>query len=1120
MSLFNKKSKKGFLLTLLTLVIFILMLGELVTYVLVSSNYYSLAGDTSVALNSGSATLNLNTSMGQFLSESLSHAIIAINNYEVNSSLYNGTFINNTPLTIKILMENGTFEGNVIGYMSSYTINSYINSVKKSSSSEQIFINITNASLSIYQTNPFYVNAAYTAFANITSASGSTTYPIHVLAQAPLSYANDLFASEHGKHIDIIPTNITRAVPITESNVINNGSTSPFMFEYGKIYYYPGKLAPTNGCSAFSRSFENNNYILVVYNAISINSTACGFGGLVTNMLNNTPPYKPYLQLNVSVNNLTIIPIRNGTYALLDGPATSLLDISPILSALNTSYLYPSIYRPSYINRADGSQINSPGGSFYFYTPNIKVATITAPSTLPSNIINQNGTYNMNTTLSRLGFNYTISMWFDLKSISSKASSGAVYGDNFRSPIFDIYNKTGFDFGSAWAGGNLTSIGGGKNFMWSENYSANATYQQQNCVTENGTIQSNTWYNAVVKVFDYSKINIYLNGRLMNTCNIVTNTIFVALNSTNLAFAYGMNPGSTNAIANSSISNIQVYNTTLNNTLINEIYQNGIAGLPVSQNSLIYWAQLNGNINYYNGTRATRTLQPKSISNNVRFNNITNYSVDSTEFGINNMMNASSAYGFGCNNASNCTYSSLYLNNGKLSSGKIAYLNASANDYMTAYIGNWIDSNTNLTITAWFDGTSLGGPIFGLYSPSSGVNEALLSMDSNSAISAYLPGSGTTTLYAKFNTLYFAALTYNSISGFNTFYLNGKLIESGTITYTPIGMNEYFTNKITGTKPAFTPDYFNGYIYSLSVYSKNLTGTQLSNLYNEGPYGNPLYGVQDWWKTNGNLYDYGPQNNNGFYNGNFINSTRAFSTETDAFGIYKGIMPTYFSFTPDVNNGNIAYVNIPTLMPKSYSSFSYFGWVYATANEIDGRVFTTSAGDSGTIELAISNYTHPRLMVNGYGFSGWTGVGAPFKMNTWNFIGVVYNTSGAHIFLNGIDDYNSNPSESGATLGNMQIGATSSLVSANNQFLGDVSDFQFYNTGLNKSEVKSLYLNNTVRYVLPYAYLPLGIPNNSTLNQTPDITGGNSIGYLVGNIKGRTCTAENVSVGLCFVVYK
>ncbi len=226
-------------------------------------------------------------------------------------------------------------------------------------------------------------------------------------------------------------------------------------------------------------------------------------------------------------------------------------------------------------------------------------------------------------------------------------------------------------------------------------------------------------------------------------------------------------------------------------------------------------------------------------------------------------------------------------------------------------------------------------------------------------------------------------------------------------------------------------------------------------------------------------------------------------------------------FNPDINyGGNIAYVNVPNLVPKSYGSFSYFGWIYATSNEIDGRAFTTSAGDSGTIELAIGNYTHPRLMVSGYGFSGWTAIGNAFKQNTWNFIGTVYNSSGAHIFLNGVDVYDSNPSESGATSGNMQIGATSATGGANNQFFGGISDFQFYNTGLNKSEVKSLYLNNTVRSVLPYAYLPLGLPNNSTLNETPDITGGNSIGYLVGNIKGKQCTTENVSVGLCFVTYK
>lgn len=1145
----SKKNKRGFLLALLTLIIFILMLGELITYVVVSSNYYALSGDTALALNSGTS-VNINAGISQFLASSLHQALISMSNYELNGSLYNGSFVNNTAYTINTLVYNGMLNGKSLQSMNGYTLNNYLNALKSSYASSQVYINITGSKLYIYQTNPLYVNISYSGFVSITQPGSITSYPIDANASVALSGIDNLFAAQHGIKYQMYPNNNPSAISLIAQNVINNASRSPFMFAYGRIYYYPGSAAPINGCASLSHQYENQQYILVAYNTMTINSSACNFAGIVTNIRNASPIYKPYIIANSTMSNLAQMNIPNGTYTLLNGPQADLMDISPLENNLNGSYIYPYQSAAQYIAPFGVLGQGSNNGAFDFFNYKLKSAQISSPQGLPSTSIGQNGIYAMNTILSHLGFNYTLSVWFNLKSESSSASTSSGK-HSFASPLFDIYNKTGFDFGTLWAGGNVFTPGSySQNIAWTQNYTSSNALLQNSCDTFNGTVHANNWYNAIVKVQNYTNVSIYINGVMVNDCNMQTNTILVSQNSIALAYSIGADPGSTNAIANASIANIQLYNSTLNNFQIGQIYRNGIEGLPIvanhpecysynicliltinneltaGANSLILWDLLNGNTNYYNGTLVAKNILPKSISNNIQFTDITNYSVDTTDNYIPGIMNASAVYGEGCYNAQNCSAPLLYTASATNVGSGSAILNASNNDYMYAPMGKWMTQDRNMSIATWFNSTNYGGTIFGVSaSPTGGSELSYISMNNSGWINGYLPGVVTLISPLKykgaFNTTYFVALTYNSVSGLAVMYVNGKRVYSVIGTSAPNVEDTYFTDNVVGSgSPPGTPQYFTGSVSGVQLYSQNLSANQVRYLYVNGPKAAALQGNQDWWTMSNNMYDFGAAQNNGFFKGTFINNTLSDSSPLGVFNIQKGAMPAYVYVNPDAGANMLGYVNIPALVPKSYSQFSYFGWIYASSNEINAHVITTSAGDSGTIELGVGNYTHPRLMYSGGGLSGWTQVGNAFKENSWNFVGVVYNTSGAHIFLNGQDVHDLSLSESGVVSGNMQIGDSSSISGITNQFFGGVSDFLFYNTGLNKSQVMDVYSNNTDPYATAYAQLPLQGAFNSTLNQTPDISGNGFIGYLVGNTIGGVCSTSQVALDECGVYYR
>ena len=104
-------NKRAVMLTLLVTVLFILMLSEVVTYIVVSIEYETLAGGSSIASNAGGTSAAIESGTTQFLHASLSSAMSTLIGLEANPSARKNVFVNNTDYMITSLMTNGTLYG-------------------------------------------------------------------------------------------------------------------------------------------------------------------------------------------------------------------------------------------------------------------------------------------------------------------------------------------------------------------------------------------------------------------------------------------------------------------------------------------------------------------------------------------------------------------------------------------------------------------------------------------------------------------------------------------------------------------------------------------------------------------------------------------------------------------------------------------------------------------------------------------------------------------------------------------------------------------------------------------------------------------------------------------------
>jgi hypothetical protein len=181
-------------------------------------------------------------------------------------------------------------------------------------------------------------------------------------------------------------------------------------------------------------------------------------------------------------------------------------------------------------------------------------------------------------------------------------------------------------------------------------------------------------------------------------------------------------------------------------------------------------------------------------------------------------------------------------------------------------------------------------------------------MDSNAMIYGWINGSAQLSYQGKFNTWYFAAVTYNKTAKVETLFVNGQQATNSIGKYVTFNSFDYFTTYVSGTKPANVPSYFNGYIENAQIYNTSLSAQQIAQLYQKGIGGIPIYTstLYGWWPLNGNANDFSGNNNNGIPNNVVYASTSYMpSALSTTYEVSKATVPMSVNI-----NGNLLIRNV------------------------------------------------------------------------------------------------------------------------------------------------------------------------------------------------------------------
>jgi len=278
------KSKRGILLTLLTLVIFILMLGEVITYVVLNINYDNLSSSVAQSLASGNFAQNLDSGMNAFLYSSLSKSIDIMIAFESDPATRMGNFITNSSDSLYGLLYNGTIFNSTAYYNNSFK--KAVGEFEAEALTDGFTANLSNVTLRIKQASPFRVEVYVTGLAALNTSSGiSLDYPINANTTVSLNSKPSLIGGEQGLNGTFQKEALPNATVVANLTA-ESGSESPYMFAYGKIIYMAGEPS----CSNVPSEYKNGNYILATPNAADIGQNVCGMAGLITNISNSSTP--------------------------------------------------------------------------------------------------------------------------------------------------------------------------------------------------------------------------------------------------------------------------------------------------------------------------------------------------------------------------------------------------------------------------------------------------------------------------------------------------------------------------------------------------------------------------------------------------------------------------------------------------------------------------------------------------------------------------------------------------------------------------------------------------------------------------------------------------------------
>ena len=196
---------------------------------------------------------------------------------------------------------------------------------------------------------------------------------------------------------------------------------------------------------------------------------------------------------------------------------------------------------------------------------------------IPALNISNNPVYDMNTPITNIGYNYSVNIWFMIRSENGNTPLTNNPCCTLMNPIMSIYDGSSnggiginqnFNYGSMFAGGKTHAL----SWIYDMPLGSGSTI----CSTPSDIVYPGIWYDAIVSVYKYSNITIYLNGINYTRCisgdAIPTSTLTSAL-KTDIGI---MPAASTYYLGNESIADMEILNKTLNQSEAISIYHNGL----------------------------------------------------------------------------------------------------------------------------------------------------------------------------------------------------------------------------------------------------------------------------------------------------------------------------------------------------------------------------------------------------------------------------------------------------------------------------------------------------------------------------------------------------------------
>jgi hypothetical protein len=338
-----KGSSRGVMFTLVTVVVVVLLLGEVLTYLYTNTQYSNLGIQATPSVASGSLYSQVEIGAPAFLQASLTKAVYALNAYETGNGVHG---VNSSSYALSSLIDNGTLYGaNMVSYMGGYTLSAYANAIGTQASSEGLALSMSGTKAVVFQNSPGRISVSLSAVLNVSSPYGIVSYPVTANASVPISGLPDLFGGSLGTGPIQYSQNISRLVNNSYAQLLSTGSIynsvnavgpsialsksrSPYLFAYAPLFV-DNSVTPFCGDANMIAS-GRSSYILVAANSQDISSSVCGFAGLITYFSNTvSAPLKPYLVYGYSSGNYVNITLTNSQSSATAVPFQQMIDFNP-----------------------------------------------------------------------------------------------------------------------------------------------------------------------------------------------------------------------------------------------------------------------------------------------------------------------------------------------------------------------------------------------------------------------------------------------------------------------------------------------------------------------------------------------------------------------------------------------------------------------------------------------------------------------------------------------------------------------------------------------------------------------------------------------------------------------